>query len=68
GFSPTLTIGGVAGYSYVIQSSTNLADTNAWVTLTNLTLTQPVELWVDTSVDASTPFYTKYYYRVLPGQ
>jgi len=36
--------------------------------LTNLTLTQPVELWVDTSVEASSPLVTKYYYRVLPGQ
>ena len=68
GFSPTLTINGVIGYSYLIQSSTNLANTNAWVTLTNLTLSQPVELWVDTSVDASSPFYSRYYYRVLPGQ
>jgi hypothetical protein len=68
GFSPTLAINGVPGYSYVIQSSTNLTDTNAWVTLTNLTLTQPVELWVDTSVDASSPFNSGHYYRVLLGQ
>lgn len=68
GFAPTLTISGVVGYSYIIQSSTNMANTNAWVTLTNLTLTQPVELWVDTSVDASSPFNSKYFYRVLPGQ
>jgi hypothetical protein len=68
GFCPALTIDGVAGYSYVIQSSTNLRDTNAWVTLTNLTLTQRVELWVDTNVDASSPAASKYFYRVLPGQ
>lgn len=67
GFSPTLTITGVVGYAYIIQSSTDLTDTNAWVTLTNLTLTQPVELWVDTSVNASSPFYSKYFYRILPG-
>jgi hypothetical protein len=68
GFSPTVRIDGVVGYSYIIQSSANLTDTNSWVTLTNLTLTQPVELWVDTNVDASSPFNSKYYYRVLPGQ
>ena len=68
GFCPALTINGVAGYSYIIQSSTNLADTNAWVTLTNLTLTQPVQLWVDTNVDATSPANSKYFYRVLPGQ
>ena len=68
GFCPTVTISGVVGYSYIIQSSTNLTDTNAWATLTNLTLTQPVQLWVDTNVDASSPFNSKYFYRVLPGQ
>jgi hypothetical protein len=68
GFSPTLTISGVIGYSYIIQSSTNLTDTNAWVTLTNLILTQPVQLWVDTNVDATSPFNSKYFYQVLPGQ
>ena len=68
GFSPTLTIGGVPGYSYIIQSSTDLRNTNAWVTLTNLTLTQPVQLWVDTNVDATLPPNPRVFYRVLPGQ
>ena len=39
------TIGGVVGNAYIIQSSTNLADTNARVKRTNLNLTQPVEFW-----------------------
>ena len=68
GFSPTLTITGVVGYTYVIQSTTNLTDTNSWLTLTNLTLTQPVQIWVDTNVDASSPFNPKTFYRLLPGQ
>ena len=68
GFSPTLTISGETGYSFIIQSSTNLADTNAWATLTNLTLTQPVQLWVDTNVDATLPSNPNLFYRVLPGQ
>jgi hypothetical protein len=68
GFSPTLTISGVVGYSYIIQSSTNLANTNAWVTVANLTLTQPVQLWVDTNVDATSPFNPKTFYKILPGQ
>ena len=68
GFYPGLTINGAVGNSYIIQGSTNLADTNAWVTLTNLTLTQPVQLWIDTSVDASSPFNPLHYYQVLPQQ
>jgi hypothetical protein len=67
GFSPVVTINGVVGYAYIIQSSANLTATNAWITRTNLTLTQPLQLWVDTSVDASSPFNSKYFYRVLPG-
>jgi hypothetical protein len=68
GFSPTLTISGVVGYSYIIQGSTNLTDTNAWATVTNLTLTEPVQIWVDTNVDASSPFNPTHFYQVLPGQ
>jgi hypothetical protein len=67
GFSPTLTISGVAGQTYIIESSTNLANPNAWVVLTNLTLTQPVQIWVDTSVDASSPFNSSHFYQILPG-
>ena len=68
GFSPTLTINGVAGYSYVIRRSTDLTNTNDWVTLTDITLTNPVETWVDTSVDASSPFSSGYFYIVGPKQ
>ncbi len=60
-----ITIAGAAGYTYVIQYSTNLTDTNSWMTLTNLTLQQPVELWVDTSVDALKRSHR--YYRILPA-
>jgi hypothetical protein len=58
----------VVGQSYIIESSTNLANPNAWITLTNLTLTQPVQIWVDTSVDASSPFNPSHFYQILPGQ
>ena len=68
GFYPGLTITGNTGNGYVIQSCTNLSDPNSWVTLTNLTMLQPVQIWVDTTVDSSSPFYNKYFYRVLPQQ
>lgn len=68
GFCPSVTISGVIGYSYIIERTADLTNTNSWVTLTNLTLTQPVQLWVDTNVDATSPFNSKYFYRVLPGQ
>ena len=68
GFCPSVTINGVIGYSYIIERTADLTDTNSWVTLTNLTLTQPVQLWVDTSVDTMVPANAKYFYRVLAGQ
>ncbi|MGA2684203.1 MAG: LamG-like jellyroll fold domain-containing protein [Verrucomicrobiota bacterium] len=34
----------------------------------NLTLTQPVQNWVDTSVDASLPSNSQYFYQILPSQ
>src|ERR1035441_7476903 len=68
GFSPTLTISGVVGYSYIIQRTANLSDTNSWITMTNLTLTQPVQIWVDSNTDASQPSNPQRFYQVLPGQ
>lgn len=68
GLSPTLTISGVVGYNYIIESTTNLSNTNSWVTMTNLTLTQPIQLWVDTNTDASLPGNPQRFYQVLPGQ
>ena len=66
GFYPGLTITGSTGNAYIIQSSTNLSNPNSWVTLTNLTMVQPVQIWVDTTVNSSLPFNNKYFYRVLP--
>ena len=57
-----ITIEGVPGYTYGIQYTTDLTDTNSWATLTNHTLTQPAEIWVDTSVEVGTAL--RRYYRV----
>lgn len=68
GLYPSVIIQGVVGNTYNIQSTANLSDTNSWVTVTNLTLTQPIQLWVDTNTDASLPANPQRFYRVLPGQ
>src|SRR5206468_12748652 len=52
GLYPGLTIDGVVGNTYGIQYTINLTDASSWTTLTNLTLTDPVQLWLDTSSDA----------------
>ena len=63
-----VTIQGTVGYNYNIQSTTNLSDPNAWVTLTNITLTSPIQIWNDNSSDVHNPSNPQKYYRVLPGQ
>jgi hypothetical protein len=57
-----ITIDGVAGHTYGITYTTDLTHSNSWITLTNLTLTSPVETWVDLGTDVRS---TKArYYRV----
>jgi hypothetical protein len=60
---PGVRIDGVVGLTYGIQFTTNLADTNSWLGLTNLTFTAATEMWYD-SVPAS---LSQRFYRVLPG-
>ncbi len=64
---PGVTISGVVGYSYTIQSTADLENTNSWVTVANLTLTNPVELWMDTNASSSVPGNSQRFYQVLPG-
>ena len=68
GFYPGLTLSGAVEQSYIIFRSNNLADTNATVTMTNLTLTSTNELWVDTSVDASSPINSQFFYWAVLAQ
>jgi hypothetical protein len=68
GLYPGLAISGTVGYTYTIQASANLADPNAWVTMTNITLTSPIEIWNDNTTDAALASNPKKFYRVIPGQ
>ncbi len=63
---PGVTVTGVAGNTYKIQSTTNLSNTNDWVTVQILTLTQPVQIWTDTQ-DPVLPGTPERFYRVLPN-
>jgi len=68
GLCPEVIINGTVGYKYAIQSSTDLSNTNSWITVTNITLDQPLEIWADTSTDTTQPNNPRKFYRVLPGQ
>lgn len=68
GLFPGVYITGTAGYSYTIQSTTNLADTNAWETVTNITIPTASYLWVDTATDTTLSPNSKKFYRVIAHQ
>lgn len=56
-------ITGVPGLTYGVQYSTNLGDTNGWLGLVNVTLSQTNELYFDLE-----PAQQQHrYYRVVPG-
>jgi hypothetical protein len=61
-------IQGTVGNNYNIQSTINLSDPNSWVTVTNITLTSPIQIWNDDSSDVHNPSNPQKYYQVLPGQ
>ena len=65
---PGVTVRGVVGYRYLIQSTSHLTDSNAWTTVATLTLTNPVQVWEDINVNAALPSNAQRFYRVLPGQ
>jgi len=56
-----VTIDGVAGFTYGIQYTTDLRDTNSWVNATNLTLEFPVQTWID--LESATN--ARRFYRIL---
>ncbi len=60
---PLLTIGGLPGQTYGIQTCTPLNTTNVWVGLTNLTLPGYSDIWL-----SPTPVLdTQRFYRAVPG-
>jgi hypothetical protein len=63
--NPDLLIQGTVGYNYIIQYSTDLSNTNGWMTLTNLILSQPTQYWDDTGAQWN---QGQRFYRVVPGQ
>ena len=58
-----ITISGVPGLTYGIQYSTDLSNTNDWVGLANVTLSDTNALWFDLQPAS----LSRRYYRVRPG-
>lgn len=65
---PDVIIQGTVGYSYIIESTTNLGSSSSWMVETNVTLTTPTYEWIDYNVDTSKSTTPQKFYQVLPGQ
>ncbi len=68
GLFPGVIIKGTVGYSYTIQATTDLSTTNSWATVTNITLTSPIQIWNDNSSDVHSAGNPQKFYQVIPGQ
>jgi hypothetical protein len=68
GLFPGVIITGTVGYNYIIQSTSDLGNPNSWTTLTNITLSQPIQIWNDNGTDTTKPGNPHKFYKVLPGQ
>jgi len=62
---PGFVVEGVVGQTYGIQYATNVSQTSQWIPLTNLTLTQPAEVWVDASVVTTNGSISRRFYRIV---
>jgi sugar lactone lactonase YvrE len=58
-----VTIDGVVGQTYGVQSTTDLASPGSWAGITNVTLSIPTQVWYD----AEPASQSQCYYRVVPG-
>jgi hypothetical protein len=63
GGRPKLSITGVSNHVYGVQWTPNLGKTAGWTGLTNLTLTNTTQSWMD----SRTTNLPRGYYRVVPG-
>jgi hypothetical protein len=65
GMCPIIYITGTAGYTYTIQSTADLSNTNSWTTITNLTIPYTPYIWADTANDTTKPGNSRRFYRIL---
>jgi hypothetical protein len=59
-----LYVTGAVGSAYSIQSTTDMSNTNGWVTLTNITLGSSSLIWTDIGTDTSLSSNPRKFYRV----
>jgi sugar lactone lactonase YvrE len=61
-----IAIDGAVGKTYAVRYITNLAQTNFWIPLATVTLTNSVQVWVDTDANTLSTNRPQRFYQVLP--
>ena len=67
GLYPGITIGGITGSTVAIQYTLDVGATTNWTTLTNLTLSNDLQFWLDTSANINSGSAPRRFYRVVAG-
>jgi Immunoglobulin domain/Concanavalin A-like lectin/glucanases superfamily len=65
GLYPGLMLEGTPGKTFGIQYATNLSPTTTWMTITQVTLMQPIQLWFDTADNIAHGTNPRRFYRVV---
>ena len=65
GTYPGLTVQGTPGKTFGIQYATNVAPNSTWLTLTQFTLLQPIQMWFDAENNISVGSNPRRFYRVV---
>ena len=58
---------GSVGQNYTIQFSSNSSDPASWLSITNITLQEPRQVWIDQNPVDTQPGDTKRFYRAILG-
>jgi hypothetical protein len=65
GIYPGLTVQGIVGKTFGIQYTTNVGPTSTWLTLTQFTLVQPIQMWFDAENNIAIGSNPRRFYRVV---
>ena len=65
GIYPGLTVQGTPGKTFGIQYTTNVAPNSTWLTLTQFTLIQPIQMWFDSENNIAVGSNPRRFYRVV---
>ena len=65
GLYPGVMIHGVVGRTYGVEYAVDPSEATSWISLTNITLSEPLQLWIDTEANTTGTNWPKRFYKVI---